>query len=70
MSFSVALSQGAINSPRGGLVKGGTEPSLERAGSVGPGRSAQASFSSVRPRFLPQLLLARFLICVQLHVGL
>jgi hypothetical protein len=36
----------------------------------GLGRSAQAHFSPVQPRFPPRLLLAWFLICVHLHVGL
>jgi hypothetical protein len=36
----------------------------------GLGRSAQAYFGLVRPRFPPRLLLAWFLICGHLHVGL
>jgi hypothetical protein len=36
----------------------------------GLGRSAQAHFGPVRPRFAPRLLLAWSLICVHLHVGL
>jgi hypothetical protein len=51
-------------------AKGGVEPGSEWAGPVGPGRSAQAHFGLVRPRFPPRLLLAWFLICVHLHVGL
>jgi hypothetical protein len=57
MYFFVALGDGAINSLKGGLVKGGVEPGPKWAGPVGPGRPAQARFGLVRPRFLPRLLL-------------
>jgi hypothetical protein len=66
----VALGQGAINILRGGQVKGGVEPGPEWAGPVGPGQPSQARFGPVGPRFLPRLLLVRFLICMRLNVGL
>jgi hypothetical protein len=49
MYLLVALGQGAINSTRCSLVKGGVEPGLEWAGPVGPSRPAQARFG---PGFL------------------
>jgi hypothetical protein len=53
MYFFVALSLGAINSLRGGKVKGGTKPCPECAAPVGPGWLARAHFGPIRPRFLP-----------------
>jgi hypothetical protein len=65
MNSSVALGEGAINSSNGGKVKGA--PNRRQNGL---GRPAWAHFGSVWPQFSSRLLLARFPICVHLHVGL
>jgi hypothetical protein len=49
MNFRVTLSQGAINSTRGNLVKGGVGPGPKWAGSFSLGRPSQACFGPSAP---------------------